>query len=156
MLHRWWTVVNVPYRDMQFAVVRRESLVVICLQRIRNMNPIDPAKYKHIVFFAGAGMSAKSGVATYRGRGDPELRPLRERRDIRGRLSGSGFSPVRKREQRPVHRDQSRGERHVMPLRRGDPRCGGQGAAGTAGGRDLRGAFGAGVRRAAVTGPGNL
>lgn len=36
------------------------------------MNPIDPAKYKHIVFFAGAGMSAKSGVATYRGRGDPE------------------------------------------------------------------------------------
>lgn len=33
------------------------------------MKAIDPARYKHIVFFTGAGMSAESGVPTYRGRG---------------------------------------------------------------------------------------
>ena len=34
------------------------------------MNNIDfPSKYKNIVFFTGAGMSAESGVPTYRGRG---------------------------------------------------------------------------------------
>ena len=33
------------------------------------MQPVDPAKYRHIVFFTGAGMSAESGVPTYRGRG---------------------------------------------------------------------------------------
>ena len=32
-------------------------------------NSIDPADYKHIVFFTGAGMSAESGVPTYRGKG---------------------------------------------------------------------------------------
>lgn len=30
---------------------------------------IDPGQYEHIVFFTGAGMSAESGVPTYRGRG---------------------------------------------------------------------------------------
>ena len=30
---------------------------------------IDPAQYEHILFFTGAGMSAESGVHTYRGRG---------------------------------------------------------------------------------------
>jgi len=33
------------------------------------MEPIDPQQYRHIVFFTGAGMSAESGVPTYRGRG---------------------------------------------------------------------------------------
>ena len=33
------------------------------------MQPVDPEKYRHIVFFTGAGMSAESGVPTYRGRG---------------------------------------------------------------------------------------
>jgi len=33
------------------------------------MEKIDPRKYGHIVFFTGAGMSAESGVPTYRGRG---------------------------------------------------------------------------------------
>ena len=33
------------------------------------MEPVDPGKYRHIVFFTGAGMSAESGVPTYRGRG---------------------------------------------------------------------------------------
>ena len=33
------------------------------------MQPVDPAKYRHIVFFTGAGMSAESGVPTYRGHG---------------------------------------------------------------------------------------
>ena len=32
-------------------------------------NSIHPADYKHIVFFTGAGMSAESGVPTYRGKG---------------------------------------------------------------------------------------
>ena len=32
-------------------------------------NSIDLADYKHIVFFTGAGMSAESGVPTYRGKG---------------------------------------------------------------------------------------
>ena len=32
-------------------------------------NSIDPSDYKHIVFFTGAGMSAESGVPTYRGKG---------------------------------------------------------------------------------------
>jgi len=32
-------------------------------------NSIDPADYKHIVFFTGAGMSAESGVPTDRGKG---------------------------------------------------------------------------------------
>lgn len=30
---------------------------------------IDPTRYRHIVFFTGAGLSAESGVPTYRGRG---------------------------------------------------------------------------------------
>ena len=33
------------------------------------MNTIDPNHYEHIVFFTGAGMSAESGVPTYRGSG---------------------------------------------------------------------------------------
>jgi len=33
------------------------------------MNTIDPTAYRRIVFFTGAGMSAESGVPTYRGRG---------------------------------------------------------------------------------------
>jgi NAD-dependent deacetylase len=33
------------------------------------MKKINPVKYGHIVFFTGAGMSAESGVPTYRGRG---------------------------------------------------------------------------------------
>ena len=33
------------------------------------MKPIHPGNYRHIVFFTGAGMSAESGVPTYRGRG---------------------------------------------------------------------------------------
>jgi len=33
------------------------------------MGRIDPGEYDHIVFFTGAGMSAESGVPTYRGRG---------------------------------------------------------------------------------------
>lgn len=33
------------------------------------MKTIDPSHYKHIVFFTGAGMSAESGVPTYRGQG---------------------------------------------------------------------------------------
>jgi NAD-dependent deacetylase len=33
------------------------------------MEKIDPRKYRRIVFFTGAGMSAESGVPTYRGRG---------------------------------------------------------------------------------------
>ncbi|MBA7615853.1 NAD-dependent protein deacylase [subsurface metagenome] len=34
-----------------------------------NIQPISPADYRTIVFFTGAGMSAESGVPTYRGRG---------------------------------------------------------------------------------------
>ena len=33
------------------------------------MKRFDPSEYGHIVFFTGAGMSAESGVPTYRGRG---------------------------------------------------------------------------------------
>ena len=33
------------------------------------MKTIDPGQYTHIVFFTGAGMSAESGVPTYRGHG---------------------------------------------------------------------------------------
>lgn len=33
------------------------------------MNAIDPGQYEHVLFFTGAGMSAESGVPTYRGRG---------------------------------------------------------------------------------------
>jgi NAD-dependent deacetylase len=33
------------------------------------MNKIDPSSFQHIVFFTGAGMSAESGVPTYRGEG---------------------------------------------------------------------------------------
>jgi len=33
------------------------------------MKAIYPKDYEHIVFFTGAGMSAESGVPTYRGRG---------------------------------------------------------------------------------------
>jgi len=33
------------------------------------MGTIDPRQYEHIVFFTGAGMSAESGVPTYRGLG---------------------------------------------------------------------------------------
>ena len=33
------------------------------------MRPIHPEKFSHIVFFTGAGMSAESGVPTYRGSG---------------------------------------------------------------------------------------
>lgn len=33
------------------------------------MDTIDPSAYRHIVFFTGAGMSAESGVPTYRGKG---------------------------------------------------------------------------------------
>ena len=33
------------------------------------MQTINPNEYQHIVFFTGAGMSAESGVPTYRGRG---------------------------------------------------------------------------------------
>jgi len=35
----------------------------------REMKKIDPRQYENIVFFTGAGMSAESGVPTYRGRG---------------------------------------------------------------------------------------
>jgi len=49
------------------------------------MKTIDPEQYERIVFFTGAGMSAESGVPTYRGRG------------------GGWFSSIRKREQRPLH-----------------------------------------------------
>ncbi len=33
------------------------------------MNPVRPEDFRHIVFFTGAGMSAESGIPTYRGRG---------------------------------------------------------------------------------------
>jgi NAD-dependent deacetylase len=33
------------------------------------MDAIDPGRYRRIVFFTGAGMSAESGVPTYRGKG---------------------------------------------------------------------------------------
>ncbi len=33
------------------------------------MKPLDPSRYSRIVFFTGAGMSAESGVPTYRGKG---------------------------------------------------------------------------------------
>lgn len=33
------------------------------------MSPIDLRDYRHVVFFTGAGLSAESGVPTYRGRG---------------------------------------------------------------------------------------
>jgi NAD-dependent deacetylase len=33
------------------------------------MQVFDPKKYRHILFFTGAGMSAESGVPTYRGKG---------------------------------------------------------------------------------------
>jgi len=32
-------------------------------------NSIDTADFNHIIFFTGAGMSAESGVPTYRGKG---------------------------------------------------------------------------------------
>ena len=32
-------------------------------------NSVNTEDYKHIVFFTGAGMSAESGVPTYRGKG---------------------------------------------------------------------------------------
>jgi len=44
-------------------------VVVISYLRLQNMKIIDPGQYKHIVFFTGAGMSAESGVPTYRGHG---------------------------------------------------------------------------------------
>ena len=44
-------------------------VVVITSLRIQNMKTIYPGQYKHIVFFTGAGMSAESGVPTYRGYG---------------------------------------------------------------------------------------
>jgi len=44
-------------------------VVVISYPRLQNMKMIDPGQYKRIVFFTGAGMSAESGVPTYRGRG---------------------------------------------------------------------------------------
>ena len=31
--------------------------------------PLDPNKYKKLVFFTGAGMSKESGIPTYRGKG---------------------------------------------------------------------------------------
>ncbi len=34
-----------------------------------DVQPISPVDYRAIVFFTGAGMSAESGVPTYRGRG---------------------------------------------------------------------------------------
>ena len=34
-----------------------------------HMHVINPADYRHIVFFTGAGMSAESGIPTYRGKG---------------------------------------------------------------------------------------
>jgi NAD-dependent deacetylase len=34
-----------------------------------DIKPINPADYQAIVFFTGAGMSAESGVPTYRGKG---------------------------------------------------------------------------------------
>ena len=46
-------------------------------------------------------------------------------------LSGGGVSAIRQREQRSLRRDQSRGERDVIPLRRSDPGQGGKGTAGT-------------------------
>ena len=36
---------------------------------MRPMTPIDLHKFSRIVFFTGAGMSAESGVPTYRGHG---------------------------------------------------------------------------------------
>ena len=44
-------------------------VVVISSLRFQNMKTIDPGQYEHIVFFTGAGMSAESGVPTYRGHG---------------------------------------------------------------------------------------
>jgi NAD-dependent deacetylase len=44
-------------------------VVVISSLRLQSMKTIDPGQYEHIVFFTGAGMSAESGVPTYRGRG---------------------------------------------------------------------------------------
>ena len=44
-------------------------VVVISSLRLQKMKTIDPGQYKHIVFFTGAGMSAESGVPTYRGHG---------------------------------------------------------------------------------------
>jgi len=44
-------------------------VVVIFFVRYQNMEAIDSGQYEHIVFFTGAGMSAESGVPTYRGRG---------------------------------------------------------------------------------------
>jgi NAD-dependent deacetylase len=43
--------------------------VVAFILGCENMKTIDPEQYEHIVFFTGAGMSAESGVPTYRGRG---------------------------------------------------------------------------------------
>ena len=34
-----------------------------------DIQPLSPADYRAIVFFTGAGMSAESGVPTYRGKG---------------------------------------------------------------------------------------
>ena len=44
-------------------------VVVISSLRLQKMKSIDPGQYKHIVFFTGEGMSAESGVPTYRGHG---------------------------------------------------------------------------------------
>ena len=45
-----------------FYIIEPESIELV-------EQSINPAKYKHIVFFTGAGMSAESGVPTYRGKG---------------------------------------------------------------------------------------
>ena len=42
--------------------------VVVRSREVLEMGRINPGKYEHIVFFTGAGMSAESGVPTYRGR----------------------------------------------------------------------------------------
>ena len=44
-------------------------VVIISSLRLQKMKSIDPGQYEHIVFFTGAGMSAESGVPTYRGHG---------------------------------------------------------------------------------------
>jgi len=44
-------------------------VMLISSLRCQNTKTIDPGQYKHIVFFTGAGMSAESGIPTYRGHG---------------------------------------------------------------------------------------
>jgi len=93
------------------------------------MEKMAPRRYERIVFFTGAGMSAESGVPTCRGRSGVWSRYRWE--EFACQEAFDGIPQPRRGQRRPVYRDQSRSQRDVFPLRRGDPGTGREGPAGT-------------------------